>query len=63
MEYRKVILVIVSTIAFVFFSVGFSLSVTTSPHNPTEAQNQTVETTIYSLKMGTELPKSKDEQK
>ena len=63
MEFRSVILVIIIIVAFVFFSVGFSLSVTTSPHNPTEVQNQTVETTTYSLKMGTELPKSKDEQK
>ena len=63
MEYRKVILVIVSIIALVFLSVGFSLSVTKSAYNPKENPNQTLETTTYSLKMGTELPKSKDEQK
>ena len=63
MDTRKITLIIASIITFVLLSVGFSFTVTKNSYNPIEKQNQIVETTTYSLKIGPQLHQSEDEQK
>ena len=61
MEYQKIILINESIIALILLSVGFSFTVTKNSHNLLKKQNKIVDTATYSLKMGSKLPKSKDE--